>query len=115
MATWSPTWLKDMQAWLDNPNVGMYGRWNQPSSAMEGGVDLTSAGGTPIYALADGTIVGAGNFWHSANLYTPDSGNPGYGVVTTRINVPGYGLQDWYVQHIDIAPSITPWGGRNGF
>lgn len=106
MSIWSPAWLKDMQAWLDNPNVSMYGRWNQPSSAMEGGVDLTSPGGTPIYALADGVVVGAGNFWHSASLYTPGSGNPGYGVVTTRINVPGYGQQDWYVQHIDIAPSI---------
>ena len=106
MAAWVPTWLKDMQAYFANPNVSMYGRWNQPASKMEGGVDLTSPGGTPVYALGDGTIVGAGNFWHFGSLYTPNSGNPGYGVVTTRINVPGYGLQDWYVQHIDLAPSI---------
>lgn len=84
----------------------MYGRWNH-AAQMEGGVDLTSPGGTPIYALATGPLIGAGNFWHSSDLYTPGSGNPGYGVVTQRVNVPGYGPQDLYYQHIQIAPGIS--------
>jgi hypothetical protein len=34
------------------------------------------------------------------------NGAPGYGVVTQRVNVPGYGPQDMYFQHIAIDPSI---------
>lgn len=101
-----PQWMRDLAAWFANPNVYMYGRWDQPASKMEGGVDLTSPGGTPVYALESGYLQGAGNFWHSANLYTPGSGNPGYGVVTIRENVPGYGLQDQYYQHINLNPTI---------
>lgn len=105
MATY-PAWLQDMAAYIKNPNIYMYGRWNHPPSAMEGGVDLASPGGTPVYALATGPIEGAGNFWHSANLYTPGSGNPGYGVITERVNIPGHGLNDLYYQHIQLAPGI---------
>lgn len=109
-----PLYLKDMVAWLNNPNMQMYGRWNAdqivgcgaPGCAMEGGVDITSPAGTPIYALATGPLEGAGNFWHSKSVYTPGSGAPGYGVVTERVNVPGYGLEDLYYQHIKIAPGI---------
>ncbi len=91
-------WLKDLAEWIANPNIPMYDR-RQHASANEGGVDLTSPGGTPVYALASGQVIGAGTFVHS-------NGNPGYGVVTTRVDVPGYGLQDLYYQHIDIAPWI---------
>lgn len=112
MTIWLPTYLKDMSIYLTDPSSYMYGRWDQPASAMEGGVDLASPGGTPVYALADGPIIGAGNFWHSADLYTPNSGNPGYGVVTQRITVPGYGLQDLYYQHININPAIISCQGN---
>ena len=109
MSTWVPAYLQDMVGWFRNPGVYMYGRWDNPPSAMEGGVDLGSAAGTPVYALADGVIIGAGNFWHNPpNVTQSLGGNPGYGVVTTRVNVPGYGLQDLYYQHIDIASSIKP-------
>src|ERR1700738_2139002 len=107
MATWIPTFMRDFAAYLQNPNVYMYGRWDVPRANMEGGVDVGSPGGTPVYAIADGEIIGAGNFWHSGSIYTAGSGNPGYGVVTTRVNVPGHGLQDLYYQHIDLDPSIT--------
>ena len=107
-----PLWLKDIIAWLNNPNTPMYGRWNHPppagnpNAAGEGGVDITSPGGTPVYALAAGPIEGAGYFWHSSSVYTPNSGSPGYGVVTERTNVPGFGYEDIYYQHIKLAPGI---------
>lgn len=106
MAYWEPAYLKDMVAYIKDPSVYMYGRWDNPASANEGGVDLASPGGTPVYALADGTIVGIGNFWHSASIYTPNSGPPGYGVITTRVNIPGYGSNDLYYQHIQIASGL---------
>jgi hypothetical protein len=107
---WQPAYLQQMVQWIANPGIKMYGRWNAPANALEGGVDLPSPGGTPVYALADGPIVGAGNFWHGGNacLYTGGAGcSPGYGVVTQRIMVPGFGMQDLYYQHIAIAPGIT--------
>lgn len=115
MTTWLPSWMNDMAAYFANPNVYMYGRWNNPPSKMEGGVDLGASGGTPVYALMDGQIIGAGNFWHGSGncLYQGGSGcSPGYGVVTVRGNVPGYGLQDWYVQHIQINPAIQACQGN---
>lgn len=83
--------------------------------ANEGGVDIPLPGGTPIYALATGPLEGLGNFWHSQNLYTPGSGNPGYGVLTERVNVPGLGPSDVYYQHIDLAPGLqTCYAGNCG-
>lgn len=104
---WDPRYLADLTNWIHHPNVWMYGRWlpGGPGRA-EGGVDMGSPPGTPIYALATGPLQGAGNFWHSA-------GNPGYGVVTERVNVPGYGLQDLYYQHINIDPAIKFCKGGN--
>ena len=98
MALWTPAWMKDLIAWIHNPSIPMYGRWAH-AAQNEGGVDLTSPGGTPVLALATGPIIAMGTFVHA-------NGNPGYGVVTTRINVPGHGLQDLYYQHIDIAPGL---------
>lgn len=106
--TWVPSYMDNMRTYFSNPAAYMYGRWDVPAANMEGGVDLASPGGTPVYAIADGPIIGAGPFWHSADLYTPNSGNPGYDVVTTRVMVPGYGLQDLYYQHIAMVSTITP-------
>jgi hypothetical protein len=66
-------------------------------TAGEGGVDIATPNGTPVYAIADG-IVTASGYWK----------DNGHGVVTTRINVPGAGPQDLYYQHIQIDPSIQP-------
>lgn len=106
MALWVPTFMKDMLPYIQNPNVGgMYGMWDSPTPGLhpdgsvtpgEGGVDLTSPIGTPVYALASGPIVGAG-YWNDEN----------HGVVTTRVQVPGAGTQDLYYQHIILDPSIT--------
>lgn len=84
---------------IDNPNN--WGRWKPGAAAAnEGGVDLTLPHGTPIYALASGTLVGAGTFTHA-------DGSPGYGVVTEQVsNVPGLGKANVYYQHIDIAQGI---------
>lgn len=83
---------------IDNPNN--WGRWIPGAAAAnEGGVDLTLPHGTPIYALASGTLVGAGTFTHA-------DGSPGYGVVTEQTDVPGLGKANVYYQHIDIAPGI---------
>jgi len=110
VSIWSPTYLQQMAQWISNQSISMYGRWNTPSSANEGGVDLPSPGGTPVYALATGVIQGVGNFWHGGGscLYQGGAGcTPGYGVVTTRVNVPGYGLQDLYYQHINLANGLA--------
>src|SRR6266702_3014202 len=104
--TW--TYLKDMAAWIASPSIIMYGRWNHPppsgnpNAPGEGGVDLTAPQGTPIYALATGTVIGAGYWTGNAS----DPSGKAHGVVTTRINVPGAGAQDLYYQHLTIDPSI---------
>lgn len=115
MSYWIPTFLQNMGAYIANPLVAMYGRWNHPppqgnpNAPGEGGVDLASPGGTPVYALASGQIIGLGNFFHGGGtcLY---KGGPGCtfagGVVTTRVNIPGYGLNDLYYQHLTLNPSL---------
>ncbi len=103
MATFAPTYLKDMIAWINNPSIPMYIRRDH-IAALEGGVDLTSPPGTPVYALADGPLLGAGNFGKIGGFSY--SKNDDYGVVTQRVNIPGYGLNDLYYQHIIIDPSI---------
>lgn len=102
MAYWIPAYLAGMKPYLDNPNVsGMYGRWNHPpppgnpNAPGEGGVDLASSVGVPVYALQDGQIIAAG-YWKDI----------GHGVVTVRCNIPGYGENDLYYQHIVLDPSI---------
>lgn len=100
---WEPAYLKDMVAWSKNPNIPMYGRWNHAADA-EGGVDLTSKQGTPVYALGDGPLLGAGNFGKVGGFTYNESSS--FGVVTQRITVPGFGLQDIYYQHINIDKSI---------
>lgn len=102
--------MRAMQAYLSNPNVpGMYGMWDSPTPGLhpngsvtpgEGGVDLGAPIGTPVYALANGPIIGAG-YWN----------DQAHGVVTTRIDVPGHGTQDLYYQHITLDPSITQCAG----
>lgn len=95
--TWIPDYLKDLA-------TANYGMWNSPTPGLhpngsitpgEGGVDVGTPNGTPVYAIADGIIIGSG--------YWKDSG---HGVVTTRVEVPGVGLEDLYYQHIQIAPGI---------
>ena len=109
---WPPAFMADL-------NTTNYGMWNAPDPALtpvngsapagcwntsqgrvcpgEGGVDLSVPVGTPVYALASGTVIGAGYWKDNA-----------HGVVTTRINVPGAGTQDLYYQHIQVAPGIQP-------
>lgn len=94
-------WIPDF---LQNLKTATYGMWDSPTPGLhadgsvtpgEGGVDIGTPNGTPVYAIADGQVIASG--------YWKDSG---HGVVTTRINVPGAGLQDLYYQHIQIDPSI---------
>lgn len=110
MSTWIPAYLQEMAAYIKNRNVWMYGRWNQPAKAMEGGVDLSSSGGTPVFALGSGKIVGLGYFCHGGPFQnsTPAcaNGRPGYGVVTIRGNIPGFGVNDLYYQHIKLNPNL---------
>lgn len=111
MTTWIPAFVQDMEKYIKNKNVWMYGRWNNPPSALEGGVDLGASKGTPVYALGSGTIVGIGYFCHLGPFNNPTPScpagkTPGYGVVTIRGNVPGFGVNDLYYQHIDIASGL---------
>lgn len=95
-----------MAAYIQNKNVYMYGMWDAPDPAAvngpfgpgvpgEGGVDLTSPQGTPVYALANGVVTGVG-YWKDQL----------HGVVTTRVNIPGYGVNDLYYQHIIFNPGL---------
>jgi Peptidase family M23 len=92
-------WLQDMISWISNPAQQMYDRVAHAGQA-EGGVDVFSPIGTPVYALADGPIIASG--FNNVD---------GKGVITTRVNVPGYGTQDLFYQHIDMAPGIANCGG----
>lgn len=83
--------------------------WNSPTPGLwpngavtpgEGGVDISTPIGTPVYALANGPVIASG-YWR----------DNAHGVVTQRVSVPGAGQQDLYYQHIQIAPGITP--GQN--
>lgn len=89
-------YLQDIVNWINNPSTWLYGRWNQPASAAEGGVDLFSPAGTPVFALGNGQVIAKG-------LNNKD----GKGVVTVRTNVPGYGPEDLFYQHVDVSPSIS--------
>ncbi len=70
------------------------------AAAQEGGIDVPLKAGTPVYALGNGTLQGYGNFWHP-------NGNPGYGVLTQRVTIPGLGDADVYYQHMDLAGPFT--------
>ena len=87
-------------------NIAQFG--GPGNAAHEGGIDLPSTAGTPVYALGAGEIVGSG-YWGPGqyNLSTDSSGcSYCHGVVTIRTNVPGFGLQDVYYQHITIDKSV---------
>lgn len=110
MAT-TPTWLKDMQAWIQSG--GKMQMWDkaahnpgQNAGPGEGGVDLVAPVGTPVYAMATGTLESAQTF------ASQGFGHPG-AVLSQMVNVPGYGLQEIYYQHIDLLPSIEKCLGGN--
>jgi Peptidase family M23 len=83
-----------LPAYLQNLATANYGMWNAPDPALhpdgsvtpgEGGVDVGTPNGTPVYAIADGSVIASG-YWN-------DLGH-------------GAGPQDLYYQHIQIDPSI---------
>lgn len=93
--------------------VGQSPFWNidkagGPGNAyFEGGIDIPNPNHTPVYALADGELLSAHLFWHNPPSVQDNLGGaPGYGVVSQRVSVPGFGLNDIYYQHIDIAPGL---------
>jgi len=112
----APKFLQQFTDWLTTTGGrGQYPNYlrsqGYPEGGYEGGIDIASPGGTPVYALETGPLEGAGYFCHGGSMFSKTaacaSGSPGYGVVTQRVNVPGYGLQDLYYQHIDIDPGLT--------
>lgn len=95
------TWLQQLINLPPNQPCSVIWRRSCPGakSANEGGIDLDSPNGTKVFALGDGTVIGAGYFWHSDN-------SPGYGVVTVRTPMPDGSLADIYYQHIQLSPAI---------
>lgn len=94
-------WLPD---YLKNLATANYGMWNSPTPGLhadgsvtpgEGGVDISTPIGTPVYAIADGPIMASG-YWN----------DNAHGVITQRVTVPGAGQQDLYYQHIQLAPNM---------
>ncbi len=85
------------------------------NSSNEGGIDIPNPNHTPVYSLGDGTLESCHLFWHNPpNVAVSSGGAPGFGVVTVRTNVPGFGLNDVYYQHIDLNPSLPVcMGGSN--
>ena len=106
--TFSWKWLQDMVTWIQSGGTKlMYdiqGHGGPYNAAGEGGVDLTSKPGTPVFALASGPVMG------TDRLET--GGARIGGVLSQRINVPGAGLQDIYYQHLDLLPQFKQcaWG-----
>ena len=99
-----PRWLNDMTAWIQSG--GSLQMWDkaahnpgQNAGPGEGGVDLTAPVGTPVYALGTGPLESAQTFASQGFAH------PG-AVLSQIINVPGYGQQEIYYQHIDLLPSI---------
>lgn len=103
------TWLQALINMPPHQPCNIIWRRSCPGAkaAYEGGMDLPSPGGTKVYALGDGIVIGAGYFWHP-------NGNPGHGVVTIRTHMPDSSLADIYYQHIQIAPSIILCGQTGG-
>lgn len=84
-------------------------------SDAEGGIDWNPPQGTPVVALADGVIVGAGYFCIGTHQYqlTSDSGACDHGVITTRVTNQDGSQTDLYYQHIILNSHIKPcWNGK---
>ncbi len=118
MANPVPAYLAQFAQWMANANTFLFGRWEGfPEGGYEGGVDLAAPENTPVYALATGPLQGAGYFCHGGPFQNTSAAcsnnNPGYGVLTQRVNVPGYGVNDLYYQHITLAPGIQTCGNGN--
>lgn len=79
-------------------------------SDNEGGIDWGVPKGTPIVALADGVLAGAGYFCASSGSFrlTSDSGACSHGVVTTRVTNQDGTQTDLYYQHIILSSAIKP-------
>lgn len=83
----------------------------------EGGIDWNAPIGTPVTALADGYITGAGYFCKAAGTYnmTSDAGACGHGVVTTNVTNQDGSVTALYYQHIILNSAIMPcWNGQCG-
>ena len=76
----------------------------------EGGIDFNAPPGTPVIALADGIVKGAGYFCVASKQFalSSDSGACDHGVITTRVTNQDGSQTDLYYQHIILAPGIQP-------
>lgn len=125
--TWTnpgaPAWLADIVDWIKRGMPGGFGSGlydintagdtgvigGGVAARGEGGVDLGAAPGTPIYALASGPIM-------AVDLLEQGGSRIG-SVISQRVNVPGFGVQDIYYQHLNADTSQfkqCSWGNCGG-
>jgi hypothetical protein len=74
----------------------------------EGGIDWSVPQGTPVTALADGTVKGAGYFCSAKKIFSSSSDQCDHGVITTRVTNQDGTQTDIYYQHITLAPGVQP-------
>jgi hypothetical protein len=94
-------WLAYLNYLPPNQSCDVIWRRSCPGAkaAKEGGMDLSSPAGTPVYALGAGQVIGAGYFWFT-------DGSPAGGVVTVRTAMPDGTFNDIYYQHIKISGNV---------